>query len=89
MPPAPHEYHGVAAIASFLRASATWRAGRLFRLRPTRANGQPAFTCHLTGAAEQPAGLIVLTLTGSRIHGITRFLDNELLRHFEAASAQD
>ena len=26
MPPAPHEYHGAAAIASFLRASATWRA---------------------------------------------------------------
>lgn len=89
MPPAPHEYNGVAAIASFLRTSAEWRAGRHFRLGPTRANGQPAFTCHLTGAPEQPAGLIVLTLTGNRLHRITRFLDNELLRHFEAASAQD
>jgi RNA polymerase sigma-70 factor (ECF subfamily) len=87
MPPAPHEYHGVAAIASFLRASAAWRAGRRLQLRPTRANGQPAFTCHLTGAEEQPAGLIVLTLTGNRLHCITRFLDNELLRHFEPASA--
>jgi RNA polymerase sigma-70 factor (ECF subfamily) len=87
MPPAPHEYHGVAAIASFLRASAAWRAGRRLRLRPTRANGQPAFTCHLTGAEEQPAGLIVLTLTGNRLHSITRFLDNELLHHFEPASA--
>jgi RNA polymerase sigma-70 factor (ECF subfamily) len=89
MPPAPHEYHGVAAIASFLRASAAWRAGRRIRLRPTRGNRQPAFTCHLTGADEQPAGLIVLTLTGNRLHGITRFLDNELLRHFELPSARD
>jgi RNA polymerase sigma-70 factor (ECF subfamily) len=89
MPPAPHEYHGVAAIASFFRASAAWRAGRRFRLCPTRANGQPAFTCHLTGVTEEPAGLIVLTLTGSGIQRITRFLDNELLHHFEAASARD
>lgn len=87
MPPAPHEYHGVAAIASFLGASAAWRAGRRFRLRPTRANGQPAFICHLSGVAEVPAGLIVLTLTGSQIQRITRFLDNELLRRFEAAPA--
>lgn len=75
MPPAPHEYHGVAAVASFLRASAAWRAGRRLRLRPTRANGQPAFICHLVADVEQPAGLIVLTLTGDRVHGMTRFLD--------------
>ena len=86
MPPAPHEYHGVTPIAAFLRASATWRAGRRLRLRPTRANGQPAFSCHLEGPVEQPAGLIVLTLTGDRLHGITRFLDDRLLRHFEPAT---
>jgi RNA polymerase sigma-70 factor (ECF subfamily) len=83
IPPAPHEYHGVTAIASFLRASAAWRADRRLRLRPTRANGQPAFSCHFVGAVEQPAGLIVLTLTGDRLHGITRFLDNRLLHHLE------
>ena len=87
MPPAPHEYHGVTAIASFLRASAAWRADRRLRLRPTRANGQPAFSCYLVGAVEQPAGLIVLTLTGDRLHGITRFLDNQLLHHFEPSLA--
>ncbi|WP_222720172.1 nuclear transport factor 2 family protein [Actinomadura sp. HBU206391] len=86
MPPAPHEYHGVTAIASFLRASATWRAGRRLRLRPTRANGQPAFGCHLADAVEQPTGIIVLTLTGDRIHGITRFLDARLLHHFEPSA---
>ncbi|WP_307845432.1 RNA polymerase subunit sigma-70 [Planomonospora sp. ID67723] len=83
MPPAPHEYHGAAAIASFLRASTEWRAHRRLLLRPTRANGQPAFGCRLLDAGERPAGLIVLTLTGDRLHGITRFLDNRLLHHFE------
>ncbi len=83
MPPAPHEYHGVTAIASFLHASAAWRAGRRLRLRPTRANGQPAFGCYLDGAVEQPAGLIVLTLTGGRIRGITRFLDHQSVHTFE------
>ena len=87
MPPAPHEYHGVAAVASFLQASAAWRADRRLRLHSTRANGQPAFICHLDGAVAQPAGLIVLTLTSDRLHGITRFLDNRLLRHFEPSVA--
>ncbi|SIR91543.1 RNA polymerase sigma-70 factor, ECF subfamily [Microbispora rosea] len=81
MPPAPHEYHGVAAIASFLRASAEWRAGRRLKLEPTRANGQPAFTCSLDGEA---TGVIVLTLTGDGVRGITRFLDGRLQEHFEA-----
>ncbi|MDR8409718.1 RNA polymerase subunit sigma-70 [Nonomuraea sp. 3-1Str] len=84
MPPAPHEYHGAAAIAAFLRAGAAWRAGRRLLLRPTRANGQPAFLCHFHGTTEQPAGIIVLTLTGDRLHGITRFLDDRLQRHHEA-----
>jgi RNA polymerase sigma-70 factor (TIGR02960 family) len=86
MPPAPHEYHGPAAITGFLRASAAWHqgAGLRMRLRSTRANGQPAYLCHLdNGTTEQLAGLIVLTLTGDRISGITRFLDNQLQRHIE------
>jgi len=86
MPPATHKYHGVAAIASFLRASATWRAGRRILLRPTRANGQPAFSCHLADAVERPAGVLVLTLDGDRIRRMTRFLDNRLLHHFEPRS---
>ncbi|MGW0431256.1 RNA polymerase subunit sigma-70 [Micromonospora sp. NPDC003197] len=77
MPPAPHEYHGMAAIMSFLRASAAWRVrqGLCMQLRPIRANGQPAFTCHLTGDGdEQPGGLMVLTLAGDRLSGMTLFL---------------
>ncbi|MGH9243898.1 MAG: hypothetical protein ACRD29_06205 [Acidimicrobiales bacterium] len=86
MPPAPHEYHGVVAIGSFLRASSTWRRGRELRLVPTRANTQPAFACYLThvgGQIAYPAGLIVLTLADGRISAITRFLENDLLHRFE------
>jgi RNA polymerase sigma-70 factor (TIGR02960 family) len=79
MPPARHEYQGAAAIASFLRTSATWRGGRRFRLLPTRANTQPAFGCYLNDAR---AGLIVLTFDGERISAITRFLDNNVLDRF-------
>ncbi|MCZ4122731.1 RNA polymerase subunit sigma-70 [Streptomyces sp. H39-S7] len=85
MPPAPHEYQGTAAISSFLRTSAVWRAGRRFRLVPTRANAQPAFGCYLPDASHpiaRPAGLIVLTMGDDRILAVTRFLDNELLHRF-------
>jgi RNA polymerase sigma-70 factor (ECF subfamily) len=87
MPPAPHEYHGTEAIASFLGASAVWRAGRRLRLRPTRANGQPGFVCEFADETAQPAGLIVLTLAGDRVRGITRFLDNSIAAYFDAAAS--
>ncbi|MEJ3745493.1 RNA polymerase subunit sigma-70 [Actinomycetes bacterium KLBMP 9797] len=77
MPPAPHEYHGVAAIISFLRTTAAWRVsqGLRIRLRPTRMNGQPAFASQFVGDAfERPGGLLVLTLAGDRLSGITLFL---------------
>jgi len=79
MPPAPHGYQGHAAVASFLRASATWHGDRRFQLVPTRANSQPAFGCYLTSG---PAGLIVLTLAGDRIAAITRFLGSDLFNRF-------
>jgi RNA polymerase sigma-70 factor (TIGR02960 family) len=85
MPPAPHQYRGATAIASFLRASAAWRGGRRFRLVPTRANTQPAFGCYLNdarAAVAHAAGLIVLTLDGERISTITRFLDSGVLDRF-------
>lgn len=86
MPPATHEYHGPAAVAAFLRASAAGRAGQRLRLRPTRANAQPAFACYL---GPQPSGLVVLTLSGDRIAGITRFLDPGLPAVFGLPSAPD
>ncbi|GLZ31817.1 ECF RNA polymerase sigma factor SigG [Lentzea sp. NBRC 105346] len=68
MPPAPHEYHGRAAIAAFLRA----RGNRPLRLVPARANGQPAFGCYLE---DSPAGVLVLTMASGGVAGVTRFLD--------------
>jgi len=69
MPPAPHEYHGRAAVAAFLTAS--WAGGGRIELDATRANGQPAFACHLDA---EPAGIMVLTCHGDGISAMTRFL---------------
>jgi RNA polymerase sigma-70 factor (TIGR02960 family) len=85
MPPAPHEYHGRAAITAFLRASAAWRGARQIRVVATRANTQPAFGCYVTdadGSVAHAAGLVVLTLDGDRIGALTRFLDDGLLPRF-------
>jgi RNA polymerase sigma-70 factor (TIGR02960 family) len=82
MPPAPHEYHGAAAIRAFLRASATSRAGQALRLVPTGANTQPAFGCYI---GESFTGVIVLTVRDRGIAGITRFLDPGLARAFGMA----
>ncbi len=92
MPPAPHEYHGPEAVAAFLRASADWRVGRGIRLVPVRANRQPAFGCYLSdspGPTEDPAGMLVLTLSDDRITVITRFLDADLPHLFGLDGAVD
>jgi RNA polymerase sigma-70 factor (TIGR02960 family) len=84
MPPAPHEYHGRDAVAAFLRASAQWRAGQSVLL-PAQANGQPALGHYLPGAdasACVPVSIIVLTMSGDRLRGITHFLDAGLARYF-------
>ncbi|WP_158882931.1 RNA polymerase subunit sigma-70 [Amycolatopsis anabasis] len=85
MPPAPHEYHGTAAIADFLGTFTAWRGRRTFRLVPTWANTQPALGCYLTEPGEptaHPAGLLVLTLREDRILGVTWFLHDGLLHRF-------
>jgi RNA polymerase sigma-70 factor (ECF subfamily) len=76
MPPAPHEYHGRPAIAGFLEVSGAWRAGRPMELVPAPMNNQPAYACYIDGS---PAGLMVLTVRGDRIAGMTRFLDSDAL----------
>jgi RNA polymerase sigma-70 factor (TIGR02960 family) len=89
MPPAPHEYHGPGVIAGFLAASAAARSrgsGRRFVLRPAKFNRQVAFNSSLavpgqpTGSAEE---VLVLTVRGSRIAAITRFLDPGLPARFQ------
>ena len=84
MPPAPHEYHGHAAITEFLRASFTYRAQRRIQMVPTTANTHRAFGSYLGAPGDPTAtpGLFVLTMTGDHIHAITRFHLDELYPYF-------
>ena len=75
MPPLPLEYQGRELAASFLRATA-FRPGWTARLLPTRANGQPAFGFYARDPMSgqfYTVGLMVLTLSGSRVSAMTRF----------------
>ncbi|GAB2617519.1 sigma-70 family RNA polymerase sigma factor [Streptomyces capparidis] len=84
MPPLPLEYQGLDAVRHFL-ATVALRACRRHVLVPTRANGQPAFGCYLRDPRTpilHAHGVLVLTLSGDRISGLTRFLDNSLLERF-------
>lgn len=78
MPPSPLAYQGEAAIASFLRASCAWRAGRPFHLAPVGVNAQRAFalswSSHVADAPA-PVGVIALTMRDDRIAVLTRFVD--------------
>jgi RNA polymerase sigma-70 factor (TIGR02960 family) len=85
MPPAPHQYHGIDAIAAFLRATFHYRGDRRVHLLPTQANTQPAFGSYLTdpaGRVATPAGLFVLTMAADRIQAITRFHIDALYPRF-------
>jgi len=58
---------------------------RRYKLVPVRANRQPAFGCYVIDGQAPIAhanGLIMLTLAGDRISGVTRFLDNSLMARF-------
>jgi RNA polymerase sigma-70 factor, ECF subfamily len=75
MPPLPFEYRGLAAAARFLVA-ATHDPPRPRRLVHTRANHQPAFGMYVRAPGDplfRAVGLIVVTLAGDRIAGLTRF----------------
>jgi RNA polymerase sigma-70 factor (ECF subfamily) len=81
MPPAPHQYHGVDAIRSFLDASFSFRGARGVYLLPGRANNQPCFASYLADRDEplaKPAGVFVLTLAGEHITALTRFHRDDL-----------
>jgi RNA polymerase sigma-70 factor (TIGR02960 family) len=73
MPPIPLEYLGRDAVAGMY--ASVFRSGRRFDLVSTRANGQPAFGAYLRAPTgiRHGTSLIVLTLAGDRISGMTRF----------------
>jgi len=78
MPPQPGELIGHEAIGAYLDRGAEVRGAPL-QVRPTRANGQPAFGCYLRS---QPWGMMVLTLSGSKVDQITFFADPTLPGRF-------
>jgi RNA polymerase sigma-70 factor (TIGR02960 family) len=85
MPPAPHQYHGLDAISSFLHASFNFRGERSAYLVPCRANNQPAFGSYQENPGEviaTPAGLLVLSLVGDHIQALTRFHLDDLYPRF-------
>ena len=85
MPPAPHQYHGLTAIRSFLEASFAYRDGRAVYLLPGRANNQPLLASYVADHVEpvaHPTGLFVLTVAGDHIHAVTRFHLDDLYPRF-------
>ena len=83
MPPWPFQYRGRELAAQF-HTAVTFREGRIYRLIPTRANGQPAFGLYTRdphALVLHANGLIVLTLAGDHISALTRF-DNSVLPTF-------
>jgi RNA polymerase sigma-70 factor (ECF subfamily) len=85
MPPEPLEYQGPDAIARFLSTVPAGGALARFRLIPTRANRQPAFGCYLKDPHAPIArayGLMVLTLSGTKVVAITGFPDTSVFGSF-------
>jgi RNA polymerase sigma-70 factor (ECF subfamily) len=80
MPPMPFEYEGRDLVGRF--CASIFNAGRRFDLVPTRANGQPAFGAYVRGhdGISHGVGLHVITLSGERICGMTRFENSVLVR---------
>jgi RNA polymerase sigma-70 factor (TIGR02960 family) len=84
MPPLPFEWQGVTVAREVLRA--ILEPGR--RLVGTTANGQPAFGLYLPaapGAELRAVGMLVLSLSGNQVSGITRF-DATVLGSFNLPS---
>lgn len=82
MPPLPHWYRGVDAVADFARSVPMTRCPS-WRYRMTHANGQPAIGFYVGRDAVGPHeawSITVLGLRGDRIARITSFLGPD---HFE------
>jgi RNA polymerase sigma-70 factor (TIGR02960 family) len=85
MPPEPGELHGKEAISAYLRDRFSLTIDRPTRLVSTRANGQPAFATYVGDEHASIAhfnSVLVLTLQGNRISGLTRFGDTGILPAF-------
>jgi RNA polymerase sigma-70 factor (TIGR02960 family) len=85
MPPEPGELRGQEAISAYLRNRFSLTIDRRARLVSTRANGQPAFATYVGdehASITHFDSVLVLTLQGNRISGLTRFGDTGILPAF-------
>jgi RNA polymerase sigma-70 factor (ECF subfamily) len=76
MPPEVMRIAGPAEIAGFFATVPMEGRLDLIRLRPARANGQPALAAFVQESPGEPFrayGLMVFALAGARIDGITGF----------------
>jgi RNA polymerase sigma-70 factor, ECF subfamily len=76
MPPDPLRAVGAEAITTFFATVPMGGRLDLIRLRPTRANGQPAFAAYIQESASDPYrayGIMVFAVAGRKIAGITGF----------------
>jgi RNA polymerase sigma-70 factor (TIGR02960 family) len=88
MPPTPTWFTGRDAVVGFLATRVLRTAGQ-WRMRPTRANGQPAVVVHKgTHDGYAPYGVQVLGLLGGRIARITAFNDPGLVPTFDVFAAR-
>jgi RNA polymerase sigma-70 factor (ECF subfamily) len=82
MPPAMLEYRGIESAQRIL-AAVSFRPGRIYRVVPTRANGQPAFGLYLAdphASVCRAYCLLVITTAGDHITAITSFSTNVMTR---------
>jgi RNA polymerase sigma-70 factor (TIGR02960 family) len=82
MPPAMLEYRGIES-ARRVYAAVTFRPGRIYRVVPTRANGQPALGLYLAdphASVYRAYCLLVITTAGDHITAITSFSTNVMTR---------
>lgn len=82
MPPIPLEHHGRDAVKRFYANIVRTREYALVPI--PSAHGQSAFGAYLhtdTGATRRSDGLLLLSVAGDRIRGLTRF-DNDVLPWF-------
>jgi RNA polymerase sigma-70 factor (ECF subfamily) len=87
MPPIPTWFTGRQAVVGFLTDHVL--IADLWRMEPTRANGQPALVVYqrVDGGRYEAYGVQVLTLIGTRISRITTFIDPSLVPAFGHAPA--
>lgn len=84
MPPAMLEYRGIES-AQRLFAAVVFRPGRIYRVVPTRANGQPAFGLYLAdphASVYRAYSLLVISTAGEHITAITGFNNTNVMTRF-------